>query len=369
MGWRRYLDTAFLKDRLIRLWKEERRFLWIGLGACLFVIVFARLVGFSARDVADVIFQFALLALLAGAGYFVLQRLCCMERHSKLCEQGLIVDRLIKSTELLAHEKESVRIGGIYGLWRIAVDSQNQNDKRTVLDILCSFVRASYGDTVVRFSDAGLSVSSRNGAFHSTEMADDAEVEKKEHSTRVRPDVQTVLDFLGYQLEDLQLSARYRLNLNGAMLQHARLKGANLLGAYLEEANLEGADLEGCNLKAAEMSRVRLAGAHLDGANLSEANLFLANLEGSSLFIANLERSYLAGAYLAGGNLLGAKLKGANLKKTNLAEANLSSAIFSSRKQLGTAKLHGVDLAGAVFLDECKQNTGGPAPEDQTQEA
>ncbi len=369
MGWRRYLESTFLKERLAKLWKEERRYLWIGLGGCLGLIVFARLLGFSARDVADVVFEFALLALVAAGGYFALQRMCCMERHSARNEQGLIVDRLIKSTELLAHEKESVRIGGIYGLWRIAMDSPNQNDKRTVLDILCAFVRASCTDAVIRYSDSGLSVSAKNGEFSTQGVTFDGDADKKETISRIRPDVQVVLNFLGYQLEDLQLAGGYRLNLNGAMLPNAYLKGANLSGTQLEEANLEGANLEGINLKAAEMSRVRLGGAHLDGANLSEANLFLANLDGASLFIANLERAYLAGAYLAEVNLLGAKLKGANLKKTNLTKANLSSAIFSSRKQIATARLHGAELAGAVFLDEYKQKGDVPTPEGETQEA
>jgi uncharacterized protein YjbI with pentapeptide repeats len=71
--------------------------------------------------------------------------------------------------------------------------------------------------------------------------------------------------------QTLNMRAKERLDLSGAMLQGIRgvdaelpgvcLRGADLRGARLARANLRGADLDGALLEG-----TNLDGAHLDGA-------------------------------------------------------------------------------------------------------
>jgi hypothetical protein len=73
--------------------------------------------------------------------------------------------------------------------------------------------------------------------------------------------------------QTLDMAAKERLDLSGAMLAGirggsaelpgVRLHGADLTGAQLGRANLEGADLSGARLEGTNLSGARLAGAIL----------------------------------------------------------------------------------------------------------
>ncbi len=73
--------------------------------------------------------------------------------------------------------------------------------------------------------------------------------------------------------QTLDMAAKERLDLSGAMLAGirggsaelpgVRLHGADLTGAHLGRANLEGADLSGARLEGTNLSGARLAGAIL----------------------------------------------------------------------------------------------------------
>src|SRR5829696_7633641 len=60
-------------------------------------------------------------------------------RTFEVAEQGHITERYTKAIEQLGSDKLDVRLGGIYALERIAVDSER--DHPTVVEVLSAFVR------------------------------------------------------------------------------------------------------------------------------------------------------------------------------------------------------------------------------------
>lgn len=59
-----------------------------------------------------------------------------------------VTERYTKAVEQLAHDDDSVRLGGIYALERIAHDSERDRD--TIIDVLCAQLRAELTRTAAR---------------------------------------------------------------------------------------------------------------------------------------------------------------------------------------------------------------------------
>ena len=72
-------------------------------------------------------------------GLAALGGLLMTARTYRLTEQGHITDRYTKAIEQLGSDKLDVRLGGLYALERIAVDSKR--DHPTVVEVLSAFVR------------------------------------------------------------------------------------------------------------------------------------------------------------------------------------------------------------------------------------
>ncbi|WP_018504906.1 pentapeptide repeat-containing protein [Parafrankia discariae] len=147
---------------------------------------------------------------------------------------------------LLTADTVDSRLGGIYGLERIAWDSAA--DQRTVVEVLSAFVR--------EHTRPGRPLSRRR---HPAAWR-----------FRMSTDVQAALTVLG------RLPARRgigRADLNGADLLGAVLIKADLRGAQLRAVNFTDAWLVEVNFTGAELSWATLAAAVLDGADFSAARL------------------------------------------------------------------------------------------------
>ena len=79
-------------------------------------------------------------AVLLGL-YFTWQQLVATRDTLQLARGGQISERFAKSIEHLANPNIHIRLGGLYGLQRVGLES-NQ-DRQVVLDILASYVRSS----------------------------------------------------------------------------------------------------------------------------------------------------------------------------------------------------------------------------------
>ena len=240
-------------------------------------------------------------------------------------ENRLITERFTRSIEQLGNKEETIRIGGIYALERIANDSPR--DGWTIMEVLSSFVRGKQSvkgqdldglPTIRTDSQAALTVINRR---------------------------QTELESTSQYL-DLSLSNLTEANLVGANLDRVKLSNSALIKADLREASLNLANLSHANLSGANLTNVQLEQANLIQADLSNTNLSSANLHEANLNKANLADAILDGAILTNTslgntNLTGAILIGANLRGATLSKANLTKADLSG------ADLYQVNLCGA----------------------
>jgi hypothetical protein len=294
------------------------------------------------------------------------------DRQLQQAEQGQITERFTNAIDQLGaiDEKRNarleIRLGGIFALERIAVDSLTMEnspgrDYATIMEVLTAYVREN---APLPFRE---STERPVGPNETAERSEDAEHQSggakqrlpspsREKPTRENPraDIQAVLDVLGRRPEDL-VPAEYRVqldlreaNLKGANLRGVNLRRANLRGAYLSGANLVEADLYKANLDEATLAEADLDGATLNEAHVFEANFYRANLSGASLIEANLYKA----------NLVGARLRRANLHKADLTDANLQGA------NLEGANFQGANLQEAANLQFVYLGQGAELPED-----
>jgi hypothetical protein len=175
----------------------------------------------------------------------------------RLSQQGQITDRYTKAVEQLGSDKRDVRLGGIYALERIAVDSKR--DHQTIVEVLSTFVRerTNLPCTENRTTSQG----------------------------KPAADIQAAATVLGRLPHRKGVS---RGDLQGATLVGAQLHQANLSGVWLQEtplsiADLSDADLQKTDLSGTLLNETNLSGAWLQSSNLSGAWLNKANLCGANL--------------------------------------------------------------------------------------
>ena len=253
------------------------------------------------------------------------------ERQATTAQRGLLNERYQKGAEMLGNEVLSVRLGGIYGLQRLAEEHPEQYHVQ-VMRLFCAFVRHPI--------EVEMAARSSDPFFESPE---------------IREDVQAAMEAIGYRSEEgtlLEKQSTFKLNLRGADIRKARLDKANLAGADftnadLRHARLIRADLSEAILWHADLSYVidpelpvmiptQLDGANLSGANLMYANLSGARLQGARLCHSNLFEANLSSAFLFRAKLISADVSLANLTGATLDNANISNAELGKGQILGS---------------------------------
>jgi uncharacterized protein YjbI with pentapeptide repeats len=263
-------------------------------------------------------------------GAIVLLGLYYSARTFGLSRQGHITDRFTKAVDQLGkvdgnNPNIEVRLGGIYALERIAIDSPR--DHWNIMEVLTAYVR-------------------QNAPLDPGRPYTEGE--------EPRTDIQAILTVLGRRKTGpTRERPNQRLDLSASRLCGASLDSVNLQGASLWEANLQGASLTEANLQAANLQEANLQAARLTGVNLQTANLREANLEAADLRESNLQSARLTGAnlqtaVLTEANLQGAWLIKANLQAVVLRGANLQAAVLRGAN-LQAATLRGAKLEAAVL--------------------
>ncbi len=234
-----------------------------------------------------------------GAGVLAAGALLYTALNFHLAREGHVTDRFTKAIEQLGSERLDVRLGAIYALERIMIDSSR--DHPTIVEVLAAFVRehapiAAPGQDPDRWSWTSLTRRARGGGS------------LKRYSSwypswypSPAKDVQAALTVLARR--PAGRSARGRVNPNDVERGRLNLSGANLTGASLYSANLAGA-----SLSDADLTHTNLYSANLSGADLSDANLTGARLDFADLTGARLTRTNLSGADLSDANLTGVTL-------------------------------------------------------------
>jgi uncharacterized protein YjbI with pentapeptide repeats len=298
------------------------------------------------------------LSMTAWVGY---QNFRVGEKNLKVSEDKQVTERFSKSIEHLGNSNQiDIRLGGIYALEQIAIDSAKYH--WTIVEILSAFIREKCPlDDVAQLTGN----SGKTSLEEQSEQKTSVPTYKK-----VGVDIQAAMTVLGRRkveqdppdkridlrnvslpLIEIQKASLSGVNLSGASLIGINLNGANLSDANLSGVNLSGVNLFEANLSGASLFKASLIGASLIGVNLSDANLRNANLSGASLFGINLSGANLSGANLSGASLSGVNLSGANLSGASLFGIKLSGA------NLSDANLSGVNLRAANLINIQVHNT------------
>lgn len=278
--------------------------------------------------------------LTLGAGILAAGALYFTSRNYRLSREGHVTDRYTKAIEQLGSDKIDVRLGGIYALERIALDSPR--DHPTIMEVLAAFLR----------EHAAAGAEAPQGSSVIIYLADQGDrpamsVQEEEKDLPGMPqDVRAAITVIARRDHYWDSSRnRWQLDLEGARLVGADLGSAVLIRSNLAHANLNAANLNFANLIESRMASANLVNAGLERAVLRQVDLREANLEHARLRSANLDTATLIGA-----NLAGANLEGANLTYAHLGGANLKGAVLSGTK-LVHAVLDDADLTGAFLID------------------
>jgi uncharacterized protein YjbI with pentapeptide repeats len=278
--------------------------------------------------------MFGGIAVLIG-GYIAWQNLKAVQRNIEIAEsntqmalQSQITERFSKAVEHfgdLIGENIAVRLGGIYSLERIAIDSER--DYWTIIEILTTYVR------------------------HNTQWTD-------ENEKRIVPveSSEAAVDFLPAQLIGaMQCKVAYRANSNESEIApdiEAILKVLGRRNTKRDKLN-QKLDLRKCNIATCELRNMNFMNtnfhlSHLDFAEMNDSNLQCTDFTDSWLRCTNFARSDLRGANLSGSKLRGANFLDCNLENAKLSYAALDGANFN-RANLRKANLFGASLQYVWF--------------------
>jgi hypothetical protein len=216
----------------------------------------------------------AILSITAYVGY------CNFEigqKNLKVTEDKQVTERFSKSIEHLGSDKIEIRLGGIYAIEQIAIDSAKYH--WTIVKILSAFIREKRPldstDPVGIDVRAALIVIGRRNVKQ----------DPSNNSINLRSVNLVDVEVLCANLRavDFSKAILIRSNLSGSILTCAYLNGANLSNAILSHADLRGAKLIDTDLSDTDLSHANLCQADLTNTDLSNDNLSHTLLLGADL--------------------------------------------------------------------------------------
>jgi uncharacterized protein YjbI with pentapeptide repeats len=257
------------------------------------------------------------------------QNLKVAEDNLKVTQDKQVTERFSKAIEHLGSDKIDIRLGGIYILEQIAIDSPEKYHWNMV-EILSAVIR-----------------------------------EKSPHIVDIRKDNKVIPPKVDIKAIAFVLSRRnVERDPQGKFIN---LEIVNLVGIEIES----GGNFDNCNLAYSNFSGAKLSGIKLREAILTGSNLIHAKLKGVELSGANLSGKYLPGSYLGiyetGANLSHADLTEANLTKANLSFTDLTRTNFSGAN-LSDADLTGANLSQIILDGAIVTNTRFENNEGMTEE-
>jgi uncharacterized protein YjbI with pentapeptide repeats len=269
------------------------------------------------------------LVLLTGAGFTA--------RTFYLARRGQLTDRYTKAIGQLASDKVTERLGGVYALEHLLVESER--DHSTVVEVLAAFIREHARN---RPAEPGHHEERKTAEWQGQPLSTDVQAALTVLGRRPsRPEPRQIdlskadlrrADLTGLRFTGAQF---FRTDLRGAHLDRADLSGANLLQARLGSAWMRDTILQDAVIADVSMEYALMTRAQLQRANLGASGLVRARMAGVSFAAANLAGADLAGADLAGADLTSARLHGAKLREVKgLTEEQLTAASINYETEL-----------------------------------
>jgi uncharacterized protein YjbI with pentapeptide repeats len=221
-------------------------------------------------------------------------------RHN---QQVRKIEQYSRAGDLLASNRPSVRVAGVYAFGQLGRASRH--DHRTVTNLLAAYVRAEAPKK------------SKQGADPSQTPAD----------------IQSVVTVLAERKVKYDPKDRFRIGLSHTDLRRARFSKAPFDKAHFRHSSLRGAVARKAHLRHADLDEADLTKAKLNGAHMEHAKLTKANLTWADLTEADLSDANLTGA-----TLIAADLTDATLHRARLPEATLMADAVVTESQLKAAR-------------------------------
>ena len=269
-----------------------------------------------------------------------------------LNRRGQVTDRYAKAIAMLASDKLDERIGGIFALEHVMIESERDHD--TIVQVLATFVRQH---APTHTTKAPRIPADADRWMHPPEGTPNPHQSREADGPAA--DIQAALTVLARRprREEARGLDLRRTDLSGMDLGGARLDGVNLQGSRLANTNLRKATVsEGSNLQDVDLSNSNLIGTNFDNANLYKANLSGADLSGADFRRASLNETNLRGTRMFGGNFEGASLFAADLFEAIMIHARLKGATLIHAR-LSCADLRMADLTDAKMRDAHLKDT------------
>ena len=263
-------------------------------------------------------------------------------RQLQISEQGQLTDRFTRAVDHLGSNNVEGRVGGIYALERIAMDSPR--DRKPVAELICSFLRRRE-----RTEEEGWPYKQRVGDPPSR---DDKLFPSALRSVGWEPnvpeDVRAAVTVL--RRRSGQWKEMHPLFLDGADLRRTDLKGTDLRGASLVGARLESSILDGAKMKKCDLLMSKAAKASMVKVDLRHARITWADLSFADLREADLRKAF-AGDWSEMDDEEEESLGWSRDRPSvKLDEADLKGATISGASIFG-ARVEGADLSGIEGLN------------------
>ena len=206
-------------------------------------------------------------ALIVGA-YATWRRLRINEEELRATRDGQITDRFGRSIEQLGSADADIRVGGIYGLERIARHSPSDRD--AIVATLSALIRrrSPRRDPVADSSASTL-------ASRASDVQAAITVLGRLPRTGVSEQIRV-------PRADLRNARLWGLDFSSALMGHADLEGSRLWDSSLAGADLGAAILRNADLSRAKLNNAWLVGADLRGAKLKNTDLTGAMADGAT---------------------------------------------------------------------------------------
>ena len=267
----------------------------------------------------------ALIATLAITAYQVNQTQRSSENNLKLAdenfqlaERGQVSERFSRAVEQLGATNTDakrtpaldVRIGALFSLRRIALDSKEKENTPQAFLVVATYIGNNYKVPYLkpRHKPDGC------GEF-----------------SPVRADVRTALTSVLPDLAELleKRGVEPPLGLRGAVLDQIAVDDLDFESLNLTQIKLRYAHLKGAKFRKSLLAFARFDHARLTSARFTDARLNNSSFAGACLKNARFQRAKLKGANFSGALLVGADFRGATFSRTTqFASAHLKGATF-----------------------------------------
>lgn len=253
----------------------------------------SELLALSGKERADATNSVRQTVLAGLTGVFAATGIVFTARTYLTNRRNQFTERYAKAVALLASDKLDERMGGIYSLRHILVESKQDRD--AVISVLAAFIREHSYEYLVH-------------AYPARVYGPDGEEDRDEffqHEKKIGPDIQAALSAI---LTASDRSEAYPVDLSDAALPYAYFPGGKLHGATLDRVHLYHARLVGVDLKGASLRDTNFAHAVLENVNfkgtfLWETNFTGAMVENSDFSAVTSFRPYLTNTEDRGGNV------------------------------------------------------------------